>query len=127
MNWVIPLFAMACMMLPTAGGATSNVSPRHDGTYAGAMTPVAALSAGPCAAITVEALVVAGGFLRESQTGGAVALSGFVTEEGFVSGKARFGAAPAVTFEGRVEGTALSGGIIDEAARCAWTVNLTRR
>ncbi|MDX2145024.1 MAG: hypothetical protein SFV19_16845 [Rhodospirillaceae bacterium] len=127
MNWRAISLVTAVMALPTAADATSNVSAKYDGTYAGVMSPVAALSLGTCAIVTVETLTIAGGFLREAKTGGVVALSGFVTEEGFVAGKARFGGASAVTFEGRIEGTSLSGGIIEDAIRCAWTVNLTRR
>jgi hypothetical protein len=115
----------ATLMAGTPAWATSNVSPKHDGTYAGALTPVAAMSGATCGAISVEGLAVANGLFRH--VAGALTLSGFVTEEGFVAGKARFGGAAVVLFEGRIEGTRLSGGIIDDAANCAWTVNLTRR
>jgi hypothetical protein len=106
-----------------AAWAASNVSPRFDGSYSGTLVPSPWMSKPDCAAIQIGTMTIKQGVIVR-QPKAAVSFDGIVTEEGFVTGHLRRAGAAAVVFEGRFVGKELSGGIIDEAVGCAWTVSL---
>ena len=53
---------------------------------------------------------------------------GFVTDDGFITGHVRM-VDSVIAFEGRVEPQGMvrviSGGVLDNASKCSWVVNLT--
>ncbi len=129
--------ALALAIATSAAFARSGVSPRFDGRYSGDIVP-SAISKGVCPSdgIVTDMRVVNGNIQRarviaDTGAGPTWQLQGFITEEGFVSGKAQMPTGRMAPFEGRVEqangigGTAiLSGGIVDDATGCSWLVRL---
>ncbi len=129
--------ALALAIATSAAFARSGVSPRFDGRYSGDIVP-SNISKGVCPSegIVTDLRVVNGTIQRarviaDTGAGPNWQFEGFVTEEGFVSGKAQMPTGRMAPFEGRVEpvggigGTAiLSGGIVDDATGCSWLVRL---
>ena len=101
-----------------------------DGRYSGLMAVTRELSGPACHDIPVENFVINGGVIRPDE--GAASLQpvfdGFVTDEGFIRGHVRI-VDSLVTFEGRAEPMGMvkviSGGVLDDASKCSWVVNLT--
>jgi hypothetical protein len=101
-----------------------------DGRYSGVMTVTPGLSGPGCHDIPVENFVINSGVIKSDA--GAASLQpvfdGFVTDEGFIKGHVRI-VDSVVTFEGRAEPMGMvkviSGGVLDDASKCSWVVNLT--
>lgn len=102
----------------------------YDGRYSGLMKVTPELSGPNCHDIPVDNVVINGGVIVPD--GGAASLKpvfdGVVTDAGFVSGHVRI-ADSVVVFEGRAEPMGMvkviSGGVLDDASKCSWIVNLT--
>lgn len=101
-----------------------------DGRYSGVMAVTRELGGPACHDIPVENFVVNGGVIKAA--GGAASLQpvfdGYVSDEGFITGHVRI-VDSVVTFEGRAEPLGMvkviSGGVLDDASKCSWVVNLT--
>lgn len=115
--------AASALLSVSAASATSDVSAKFDGLYAGNMIPSPGMSAPSCPVLAAR-VTFSKGIIQTSP--GIPAFDGLVTEEGFVTGHMLRADGSKVVFEGRLEGTVLSGGIIDDDAGCAWTVNLKK-
>ncbi|MBX7197849.1 MAG: hypothetical protein K1X51_00560 [Rhodospirillaceae bacterium] len=102
----------------------------YDGRYSGVMKVTRELSGPNCRDIPVENFVINGGTIVPDS--GAASLKpvfdGVVTDAGFISGHVRI-AESTVAFEGRAEPMGMvkviSGGVLDDASKCSWIVNLT--
>lgn len=136
----VALFASAAdAAQPAKSPAKSNVRPKakpavprtyaYDGRYSGVMKVTPELSGPNCRDIPVENFVVNAGVIVPD---GAASLKpvfdGVVTDAGFISGHVRIGES-VVAFEGRAEPMGMvkviSGGVLDDASKCSWIVNLT--
>jgi hypothetical protein len=118
--------AVAIALAATAPArAKSDISPRFDGTYAGAMVPAPALSGSACGTHTIAGVTVRNGIIG-TEAGRDIVIAGLVTEEGFVRGRLGRMQAPSVLLEGHIDGRELTGGVIDERIGCAWIVKLQR-
>jgi hypothetical protein len=116
---------MGLCLVSTNALAYSGVSPKFDGAYAGTADLNPRLSrGGTCDAFPVG-FTVQGGAIHGASEGAAV--DGFVTEEGFIRGHLKRGNGPVLLVEGRVTGDQASAAMIDDAAKCAWQINLTRK
>jgi hypothetical protein len=102
----------------------------YDGRYSGVMKVTRELSGPNCHDLQIENFVINGGTIVPDN--GAASLKpvfdGVVTDAGFISGHVRI-ADSVVTFEGRAEPLGMvkviSGGVLDDASKCSWIVNLT--
>jgi hypothetical protein len=95
------------------------VSSAFDGTYAGRSILQAHLSKPGCPAGADHKLVIDRGFFR----GGVV---GFVTSDGFFTGRYGAGTREAALFEGRVDGPSLLGAVVTHQGDCVWMLKLER-
>lgn len=102
--------------------AASGVSPRFDGSYRAVLTPAQGMSRPACGAGSVGPVRIQNGSISVDATEGGATFDGFVTEEGFVTGHFKQGAAPPLKFEGRFAQGAFTGGVIADANGCAWLV-----
>ncbi len=117
----------ATLMLASAWAATSyaasDVSPRFDGVYSGTLAPLAWMSQRTCAEIALRVEVRNGFFARGALL--VPSVNGFVTDEGFVTGRLHRQDSKTLAFEGRIVEGELSAGAIDEEAGCYWVATLT--
>ncbi len=102
----------------------------YDGRYSGVMKVTPALSGPNCRDLQVENFVINGGVIVPDSAAASLkpVFDGVVTDAGFISGHVRI-ADSVVTFEGRAEPLGMvkviSGGVLDDASKCSWIVNLT--
>jgi hypothetical protein len=116
------LAAPAFAVEPARNTEGKNVSPAFDGSYTGQAVPAPTMSAPNCNTFPLAPVTITQGSIRSGGNGAQV--QGFVTGEGFVTGRIeRPGKSPAV-LEGRFTGGSFSGGVVDDAERCAWTVRM---
>ncbi|MHB1207910.1 MAG: hypothetical protein ACYCZX_20260 [Rhodospirillaceae bacterium] len=101
-----------------------------DGRYSGAMTVTPVLSGPGCHDVQVQDFVINGGVIVPATVAASLqpVFDGFVTDDGFITGHVRM-ADSVIAFEGRAEPQGMvkviSGGVLDDAAKCSWVVNLT--
>lgn len=137
---VVVAFALLTSAADAAQAPKSKAKPKakpaiprtyeYDGRYSGLMKVTRELSGPNCHDIPVENFVVNGGTIVPDA--GAASLKpvfdGVVTDAGFISGHVRI-AESVVAFEGRAEPLGMvkviSGGVLDDASKCSWIVNLT--
>lgn len=101
-----------------------------DGRYSGVMTVTPVLSGPGCHDVQVQDFVINGGVVTPATVAASLqpAFDGFVTDDGFITGRVRM-VDSVIAFEGRVEPQGMvrviSGGVLDNASKCSWVVNLT--
>ena len=101
-----------------------------DGRYSGVMKVNPGLSGPGCHDVQVSDFVINSGVITPASVAPSLqpVFDGFVTDEGFITGHVRLFEAT-VTFEGRAAPMGMvkviSGGVLDNAAKCSWVVNLT--
>jgi hypothetical protein len=118
---LVPLFALS------AAHAASNVSAKYDGSYEGAATPALPMRTAGCPAFTLNGIAISNGFLKTPQGEAAYAVSGFITEEGYVSAFLARAGHVRSALDGRMEDGVISAGFIESDSGCAWIVHLRRR
>jgi hypothetical protein len=85
------------------------------------------MSAPSCPAIIIGPVTIANGFLQSEKIQDRPRITGFITEEGYISGKFVRGGANPTSIDGRlVEGGLISAGVIEDDTGCAWTFRLRR-
>ena len=119
----------ATMAMAAAAAAAPDTS-SFDGTYNGALTPDPAYGHGMCAPQDVMSLRVHKGEIESDP--GLPSFGGSVNVKGFVDGYMRRADDSKVPIQGRAltgdDGKVhISAGVIDEAAGCAWTLDLARQ
>ena len=101
-----------------------------DGRYSGVMAVTPVLNGPGCRDLQVQDFVISGGVVKPATVAASLqpVFDGFVTDDGFITGHVRI-VDSTVAFEGRVEPQGMvkviSGGVLDDAAKCSWVVNLT--
>jgi hypothetical protein len=117
-------------LLATPAAATSGISPRYDGTYAGRAMPEPGTK-NRCPSFGVDALRISKGVAHSGPSGAqrasvsdAPVISGFITEEGFFTGSIMLPDSARNRIEGRLKDGVLVAGVIDNASGCAWVLNL---
>src|SRR5581483_12210626 len=117
MRGSLPLLLAVLIAGPAA--ATSGISDRFDGIYAGQATPPPDRAMAQCPSFSVGQMHIAKGIVstgsgnratRTSNTDEPV-ISGFITEEGFLSGTITLPQGERDTIEGRLEDGILVAGI----------------
>ncbi len=117
----LALFTIIAAAVLSTAQAASAVSSKFDGQYNGVAVPSPGASALACQGFALAPVSISQGALSSEGVGAHV--EGFVTEEGFVTGKlTRPGKNPS-TFEGRFVNGKFAGGVIDDTERCSWTVS----
>ena len=105
--------------------AAAPISSNFDGRYQGASHVIEGLSGAACStSANFDIRIDQGSIVGKTDDGGKV--SGFVTSEGFFTGTYDFGGGDRVTFEGRIDGDSLVGGLMN-AEGCSWIVKLQKQ
>lgn len=123
---LLRIAVLLALVAPGGAHAASNVSAKFDGTYEGAATPAPAISAAGCKPFIVSDIAISAGFLK-SPKGSGLTVSGFVTEEGYVSASLARAGRPSYPLDGRLEDGVISAGFIEVDSGCIWIVHLRRR
>lgn len=116
--------AVVCFGLAASAYGASNVSSKYDGVYSGAAEPVTGMGAPNCPAFVIADVTIASGFLRTPQTTGQPTLSGFITEDGYLSAYLARPGRPRFPMDGRLENQTITAGFIDTEDNCYWIVRL---
>lgn len=122
------VFASALFFLAAGvagASATSDISARYDGRYAVTLMRVAAMSADHCPELALRDVEIRGGFIRTERISIGPSFDGFVTGEGFLTGRFKQPGQPDLVFEGRFIGSDFRGGVIDLVTPCAWLVTFS--
>jgi hypothetical protein len=105
-----------------AANAASDVSDRFDGRYSAEIRIAQGMSGPGCPSLLAAPISIEKGIFKA--TGNMPSFKGFVTDEGFMTGQLVRPGQNSLLFEGRFSDGVFSGGLIDEAAKCAWLVTL---
>lgn len=126
MKTTLRQLASTSLIVMIAAGtiAAKSVSPKFDGSYAGALTPNAALSTGQCAAIASWGVTIAKGQLQGTAPTGKGSANAIITEEGFVTGRVVMNG-KSYPLEGRIADGTLMAGLI--AGDCTWVIKLEKK
>lgn len=123
------LFCGIGTLLAVAGAAqaSSNVSGRYDGRYVGAAEPVPGMGPASCTGFTLGTISIEKGILRVPGRGSGIGVSGYITEEGYVSAFMTRAGHEKSALDGRLQDDVIVAGFIEKDTGCAWTVHLTRQ
>lgn len=105
--------------------AASNVSARYDGVYTGKAFPTPGMSAPTCQPFEIPRVTIAKGFFGAGTASDDIRISGFITEEGYVSAFMTRPGGQKYPLDGRLEDGRISAGFLEPAAGCAWIVELS--
>lgn len=107
--------------------AASNVSAKYDGIYEGAATPAPGLGTANCLAFPLTDVRLEKGFFKAARAGSNVSISGFITEEGYVSAHMARAGHQRSPLDGRLEDGLIVAGFIEFDSGCSWVVHLRPR
>jgi len=116
-----------CAAVTLFGGsalAFSGISAKFDGQYQGSAEVVTKTSGAGCTGYPLQQVNIKSGKLSSGAPD--VRVEGFVTEEGYIDASLTTPAGRQVNFDGRLEGTSISAGAIDEGVGCSWVVKLEK-
>lgn len=121
--------ALTLMTLLVAGTAQaeSNVSNKFDGVYQGNAMPVVGMSTSACPELQLPEVTIAKGFLKSAKDPSQPAVSGFITEEGYVAAFMARAGQQRSAMDGRFEAGVISAGFIEATSGCMWVVHLWPR
>lgn len=123
LSWTIGAF----LALAGPAQASSNVSARYDGKYDGVAELVPYMGPANCSGFVLPTVSIEKGFLKVAGRDAQIAISGFVTEEGYVSAFMTRAGHDRSALDGRLEDTIIAAGFIETDTGCVWTVHLTRQ
>jgi hypothetical protein len=104
--------------------ASSNVTAKFDGDYAGVAEAMPDTDKPECRSFAIGNVTITKGFIHTPTVPGQSLVSGFITEQGYVTGRLKRPDHQAGAMDGRlVEGVIVAGFIEDETG-CVWIVRL---
>ena len=103
--------------------AFSGISAKYDGRYSGTAQLVP--TSGPaCAPFMLDQVAIKGGHLSSATPG--LHVDGFITEEGYIDASVSPAGGNRAKLDGRLDGSAISAGAIDNTTGCSWIVKLEK-
>lgn len=107
-------------------GATSDVSAKFDGTYAGSAVPAPNMGGSGCTAFAIHEVSIIKGILRSGRDQAQPKTEGFITAEGYVSAFMTRAGHLRSPLDGRLENDVIVAGFIELDSNCHWIVKLAR-
>jgi hypothetical protein len=117
----------ALLVVAGSAQASSNVSGRYDGRYDGSAVPVAGMGPASCTGFSLATISIEKGILKVPRGGAGIAISGFITEEGYVSAFMTRAGHERSALDGRLQDDLIVAGFIEKDTGCVWTVHLARQ
>ncbi len=123
------VLASALMLASVSAEAASNVSSKYDGVYDGDATPAPNMGAANCSAFVLRDVKLEKGAFKPGATegGASLSVSGFITEDGYVSAYMMRSGHLRAPFDGRLDAGVIVAGFIEPDSGCIWVVHLQAR